>query len=37
MLNFEEELENLDKANFTVAIDTANGATSVVADKVFTK
>ena len=33
--NFEEELENLDKANFTVAIDTANGATSVVADKVF--
>ena len=35
--NFEEELENLDKANFTVAIDTANGATSVVADKVFTK
>ena len=35
--NFEEELENLDKENFTVAIDTANGATSVVADKVFTK
>ena len=35
--NFEEELENLNKENFTVAIDTANGATSVVADKVFTK
>ena len=35
--NFEEELENLDKANFTVAIDTANGATSVVAEKVFEK
>ena len=34
--NFEEELENLDKENFTVAIDTANGATSVVADKVIT-
>lgn len=34
--NFEEELEVLDKENFVVAIDTANGATSVVADKVFT-
>ena len=34
--NFEEELENLDKANFTVAIDTANGATSLAAEKVFT-
>ncbi len=33
--NFEEELEVLDKENFVVAIDTANGATSVVADKVF--
>ena len=33
--NFEEELENLDKENFVVAIDTANGATSVVAEKVF--
>ena len=35
--NFEEDFENLDKENFTVAIDTANGATSIVADKVFTK
>ena len=35
--NFEEDFENLDKENFTVAIDTANGATSVIADKVFTK
>lgn len=35
--NFEEDFENLDKDNFVVAIDTANGATSVVADKVFTK
>lgn len=34
--NFEEELEVLDKEDFVVAIDTANGATSVVADKVFT-
>lgn len=34
--NFEEELEILDKDNFVVAIDTANGATSIVADKVFT-
>ena len=33
--NFEEELEVLDKENFVVAIDTANGATSVVAEKVF--
>lgn len=33
--NFEEELENLDKENFVVAIDTANGATSIVAEKVF--
>jgi len=33
--NFEEELEVLDKENFLVAIDTANGATSVVADKIF--
>lgn len=33
--NFEEELEQLDKENFVVAIDTANGATSVVADKIF--
>lgn len=33
--NFEEELEELNKENFVVAIDTANGATSVVADKIF--
>lgn len=34
--NFEDVFENLDKSNFTVAIDTANGATSVIADKVYT-
>lgn len=34
--NFEEEFEEFDRENFVVAIDTANGATSVVADKVFT-
>jgi phosphoglucosamine mutase len=33
--NFEEELEELDKENFVVALDTANGATSAVAEKVF--
>lgn len=33
--NFEEELEEYDKENFVVAVDTANGATSVVADKIF--
>ena len=33
---FEEDFENFDRDNFVVAIDTANGATSVVADKVFT-
>ena len=33
--NFEEDFENLDMSNFVVAIDTANGATSVVAEKVF--
>ena len=33
--NFEEELEQFDKDNFLVAVDTANGATSVVADKIF--
>ena len=33
--NFEEELEQYDKENFVVAVDTANGATSVVADKIF--
>ncbi len=35
--NFEEELENYDKTNFTVAIDTANGATYKVAEQVFKK
>ncbi len=34
--NFEEDFEDFDRDNFVVAIDTANGATSVVADKVFT-
>ena len=34
--NFEEDFEELDKSDFVVAIDTANGATSVVAEKVFT-
>lgn len=34
--NFEEEFENFDSHDFVVAIDTANGATSVVAEKVFT-
>ena len=34
--NFEDIFENFDKNNFTVAIDTANGATSVIAEKVFT-
>ncbi len=33
--NFEDELENLLTKNFKVAIDTANGATSEVAEKVF--
>ncbi|MBR1802372.1 MAG: phosphoglucosamine mutase [Clostridia bacterium] len=32
---FEEDFENFEKDNFVVAIDTANGATSVVAEKVF--
>ena len=35
--NFEEDLENINKDNFTVAIDTANGATYEVAEKVFSK
>lgn len=35
--NFEEELENLNKENFVIAVDTANGATSVVAERVFKK
>ena len=34
--NFEEDFENYEKDNFVVALDTANGATSVVAEKVFT-
>ncbi|MBQ3409416.1 MAG: phosphoglucosamine mutase [Clostridia bacterium] len=34
--NFEEDMEALNRDDFVVAIDTANGATSVVADKVFT-
>ena len=34
--NFEEDLERLNRDDFVVAVDTANGATSVVADKVFT-
>ena len=34
--NFEDKFENLNKENFVVAIDTANGATSVIADKVYT-
>ena len=34
--NFEEEFESFNSENFVVALDTANGATSVVADKVFT-
>ena len=34
--NFEEALEDLDKSDFVIAIDTANGATSVVAEKIFT-
>lgn len=33
--NFEEELEVLNKENFKIAVDTANGATSVVVEKVF--
>ena len=34
---FEEDFEKLREAEFKVLVDTANGATSVVADKVFTK
>ena len=34
--NFEDEFENLYNDDFVVAIDTANGATSVIADKVYT-
>ena len=35
--NFEEDIEELRNPDFKVLIDTANGATSVVADTVFTK
>lgn len=34
--NFEDIFEKITKEDFVVAIDTANGATSVIADKVFT-
>ena len=34
--NFEDEFEDFDKSDFSVVIDTANGATSVIAEKVFT-
>lgn len=34
--NFEDIYDSLDRDNFTIALDTANGATSVIADKVFT-
>ena len=34
--NFEDIFDHLDRENFTIAVDTANGATSVIADKVFT-
>ena len=33
--NFDDDIEKLLTSDFKVAIDTANGATSVVADKVF--
>ncbi len=33
--NFEDNLEKINKKDFVVGIDTANGATSVVAEKVF--
>jgi len=34
---FEEKVENLNKENFKVGIDTANGATYKIAEQVFTK
>ena len=34
--NFEDDFETLEKSDFSVVIDTANGATSVIAEKVFT-
>ena len=33
--NFEDNLEKINKEDFVVGIDTANGATSIVAEKVF--
>ena len=33
--NFEEDFEQFKKDDFMVVVDTANGATSVVADKIF--
>ena len=33
--NFDDEIEKLNKSNFVVGIDTANGATSFVAEKIF--
>ena len=33
--NFDDVIENLNREDFIVGIDTANGATSVVAEKVF--
>lgn len=33
--NFEDELQQIMKSDFVVGLDTANGATSVVAEKVF--
>ena len=34
--NFDDNIERLNRDDFVVGIDTANGATSVVADKVYT-
>lgn len=34
--NFEDEFEQLHNDDFVVVLDTANGATSVIADKVYT-
>ena len=33
---FEDKIEQINNDDFTVCLDTANGATSVIADKVFT-
>lgn len=35
--NFKKEFDNFDKKNLVVAIDTANGATSQIAEKVYNK